>query len=110
MYRELLDRWCKANPSFYKSTYSFLGLEECKKAGFSMKEGDYLLAVVYVDRSVNWSCREYEGIKEGKKKGIDKKTNEVIINMLKKDIDYYTISDVTGKTIEEIKEIENSKK
>ena len=51
-----------------------------------------------------------EGIKEGKKKGIDKKTNEVIINMLKKDIDYYTISDVTGKTIEEIKEIENSKK
>ena len=51
-----------------------------------------------------------EGIKEGKKKGIeqgiDKKTNEVIINMLKKDIDYDTISEVTGKTIEEIKEIE----
>ena len=59
-----------------------------------------------------------EGIKEGKKKGIaqgikqgiNENKTEVIINMLKKDIDYYTISDVTGKTIEEIKEIENSKK
>ena len=59
-----------------------------------------------------------EGIKEGKKKGIaqgikqgiNENKTEIINNMLKKDIDYYTISEVTGKTIEEIKKIENSKK
>lgn len=66
MYRELLDRWCKANPSFYKSTYSFLGIEECEKAGLAMKEGDYLIAVVYVAKTSNWRGLEYEGIKEGK--------------------------------------------
>ena len=36
----------------------------------------------------------------------EEKSLEVIINMLKKKLDYNTISEVTGKTIEEIKEIE----
>ena len=31
-----------------------------------MKEGDYLIAVVYVAKSLNWCGLEYEGIKEGK--------------------------------------------
>ena len=86
MYRELLDRWCKANPGFYKSTYSFLGLEECKKAGFSMKEGDYLLAVVYVDRSVNWHGLEYEGIKgetDVNVLAVDNETIKTINSLLK---------------------------
>ena len=100
MYRELLDRWCKANPGFYKSTYSFLGLEECKKAGFSMKEGDYLLAVIYVDRSVNWSCREYEGIKEGK--SIEDYCKEELDKIMHNDgfRQYYSLLDF--KTIEEL--------
>ena len=51
-----------------------------------------------------------EGIKEGKKKGIDKKTNEVIINMLKEGSDYSFISKVTGKTVEEIKKIQEANK
>ena len=100
MYRELLDRWCKANPGFYKSTYSFLGLEECKKAGFSMKEGDYLLAVVYVDRSVNWRGLEYEGIKEGK--SIEDYCKEELDKIMHNDgfRQYYSLLDF--KTIEEL--------
>ena len=51
-----------------------------------------------------------EGIKQGKKEGkiegAEEKSLEIIINMLKKKLDYNTISEVTGKTIEEIKEIE----
>ncbi|MGN1342231.1 MAG: hypothetical protein ACI4VL_03265, partial [Bacilli bacterium] len=57
-----------------------------------------------------------EGIKEGKKKGIEQgikqgineNKTEVIINMLKKGIDYDTISEVTDKTIEEIKKLETT--
>ena len=46
-----------------------------------------------------------QGIKEGIEQGIEDKTNEVIINMLKKEMDYNVISEITGKTIDEIKEI-----
>ena len=49
-----------------------------------------------------------EGIQEGLQKGAEEKSLEVIINMLRKKLDYTIISEVTGKTIEEIKEIENN--
>ena len=47
-----------------------------------------------------------EGIQEGLQKGAEESKKEVIINMLRKKLDYTIISEVTGKTIEEIKEIE----
>ena len=50
-----------------------------------------------------------EGLKEGIEKGIEQgnmsKELELIKNMLKKGLDYQTISEVTGKTIPEIEEI-----
>ena len=49
-----------------------------------------------------------QGVKKGKMEGAEEKVLEVIINMLKKKLDYDTISEVTGKTIEEIKEIESN--
>ena len=51
-----------------------------------------------------------EGIEQGIEQGADEKTIEVIQNMLGENIDYETISKVTGKTIEDIKEIENNNK
>jgi len=47
-----------------------------------------------------------QGIKKGIKEGREEEKEQVIINMLKKGIDYNMISDITGKSIEEIKEIE----
>ena len=47
-----------------------------------------------------------EGIDEGVKKGIKEKELEVIKAMLKKNLGYNTISEVTNKSIEEIKKIE----
>ena len=53
-----------------------------------------------------------EGIKQGKEEGkiegAEESKKEVIINMLKKKLDYDTISEVTGKAIEEIKRIEET--
>ena len=53
-----------------------------------------------------------EGIKQGKKEGkiegAEESKKEVIINMLRKKLDYNAISEVTGKTIEAIKEIEET--
>ena len=49
-----------------------------------------------------------EGIKKGIKQGIQEEKLETIKNMLKNGLDYQTISEVTGKTIMEIKNIESS--
>lgn len=53
-----------------------------------------------------------EGIKKGIEQGIEQGSNskelELIKNMLSKNYDYNSISEITGKTIEEIKEIENN--
>lgn len=46
-----------------------------------------------------------EGRKEGREEGAEEKNKEVIINMINKGYGYDDISDITGKTIEEIKEI-----
>ena len=51
---------------------------------------------------------EEKGFKKGIKQGEKKKEQSIIINMLKKKLDYDTISEVTGKTVEEIKEVEKN--
>ncbi|MGM9876093.1 MAG: hypothetical protein ACI310_02570, partial [Bacilli bacterium] len=45
------------------------------------------------------------GHEEGLEQGIEDNKKEVIINMLKKEMDYNVISEITGKTIDEINEI-----
>jgi len=47
-----------------------------------------------------------KGIKEGIKEGLEQKELEVIKNMMNKNIDLQIISEVTGKSIDEIKKIE----
>ena len=51
-----------------------------------------------------------EGLEEGIQQGIEQKEFEIIKNMLNKNIDYDTISDITGKSIDEIKLIEELNK
>ena len=48
-----------------------------------------------------------QGIEKGIEQGIEDKSKEVVINMLNEGSDYNFISKISGKTIEEIKEIEN---
>ena len=61
-----------------------------------------------------WERRSIEkhlintGIEKGLKQGIEQNTISTIKSMLKKKISYEDISDITNKTIEEIKEIEES--
>jgi hypothetical protein len=54
-----------------------------------------------------------QGIEQGIEKGIEQGKNEMVINtvksMLSKKMSYEDISDIVGKSIDEIKEIENSK-
>ena len=49
-----------------------------------------------------------KGLQEGMEKGINEEKLSTIKNMLKEKISYETISKVSGKSIEEIKEIENA--
>ena len=49
-----------------------------------------------------------QGIEKGIEQGIEQKNREIIVSMLNKKMDYNTISEITGKTLEEIKEIEDS--
>ena len=48
------------------------------------------------------------GIDEGKEEGINEEKLSMIKSMLKKKLDYTIIADVSGKSVEEIKEIENT--
>ncbi len=48
-----------------------------------------------------------EGLEKGYKKGLKASLEKVIQNMISKNIDYQTISEVTGKDIDTIKKIEN---
>ena len=49
---------------------------------------------------------EEQGIEKGIEQGIEDKSKEVVINLLNEGSDYNFISKISGKTIEEIKEIE----
>jgi predicted transposase/invertase (TIGR01784 family) len=49
-----------------------------------------------------------EGIEQGKKEGIEQGIRNTITSMLKNKLDYETISKVTDKTVDEIKEIEKN--
>lgn len=49
-----------------------------------------------------------QGIEQGTLKGIEDTKLEIIKNMLIKKYSYVDISELTGKSVEEIKEIENS--
>ena len=49
-----------------------------------------------------------QGVKKGKMEGAEEKALEVITSLLKQKIDYNVIAKATGKTIEEIKEIESN--
>ena len=51
-----------------------------------------------------------EGLKEGRKEGRISGIIEMIKGMLKKNISYKDISDISGETISKIKEIEKSMK
>ena len=51
-----------------------------------------------------------QGISQGISQGIEQNTITTIKSMLKKEMSYEDISDITNKTIDEIKEIENSMK
>ena len=65
-----------------------------------MKEGDYLIAVVYVAKTVNWRGLEYEGIKEDK--SIEDWCKETLDKIASNDgfRQYYSLLDF--KTIEEL--------
>ena len=49
-----------------------------------------------------------QGLEEGRKQGIEQKTINIIKSMLGEKLNYEIISKITGKTIEEIKEIESN--
>ena len=51
-----------------------------------------------------------EGRKEGREEGVEINKIEMIKNMLNKNTDYEYISEISGKTLEEIKEIEKNMK
>lgn len=49
-----------------------------------------------------------QGIEQGIEQGKKSEKEEIVKKMLKNNLDYKTISNVTGKSIKEIKEIEKS--
>ncbi|MGM9876909.1 MAG: hypothetical protein ACI310_06780, partial [Bacilli bacterium] len=69
---------------------------------YRLKEIDERNTALQEGREEGFKLGHEEGIEEG----IEDKTKEVITNMLREKSDYEFISKITGKTIDEIKEIE----
>ena len=63
-----------------------------------------------IEENSKWYFEELkeDGFQEGMEKGIETTTTNMIKNLLKQNVDYNIISNASGKTIEEIKEIEET--
>lgn len=90
-----------------------LSMEDKKKFMKTVKEIHYkedILEDWMIEQHERWKYEdEMETARQdGIEEGIDANNREVIINMLKENIAYEIISKVTGKKIDEIKEIEES--
>jgi len=78
--------------------------------------GDLEMLYEWEDRMLNEMVKEKErrlnikeGLKEGREKGREETIRDTVKAMLKNNANYEFISKVTGKSIDEIKKIENSK-
>ena len=91
-------------------------IEECKKASkdrvfLSEWCADMFAADVEAkERQADYEDGFNDGLNNGINKGINQNTTKIIKSMLEKNYSLKDISDITGKSIEEIKEIEKSMK
>ena len=90
--------------------------ENLRKTYEDINDDTHILKSWIVEDNLRWKFeeQEYNGYQKGKLEGIEQgaesKTIEMIKNLLFQDIDYNIISSASGKTIEEIKEIEKNMK
>ena len=90
--------------------------ENLRKTYEDINDDTHILKSWIVEDNLRWKFeeQEYNGYQKGKLEGIEQgaesKTIEMIKNLLLQDIDYNIISSASGKTIEEIKEIEKNMK
>ncbi len=72
----------------------------------AVNSDEEIVAAYRNERNERWKRESIEnGLRE---EGKEENTISIIKSMLSEKIDYNTISKITGKTIEEIKEIENN--
>ena len=94
--------------------------ENLRKTYEDINDDTHILKSWIVEDNLRWKFEEQEyngyqkgkleGIEQGKLEGIESNKIEMIKNLLLQDINYNIISSASGKTIEEIKEIENNMK
>ena len=84
--------------------------EELRKTYEDINDDSRVLKSWIAEDNIRWKFEEKEeiGYQTGKEDGKETATIEMIKNMLNEKIDYNTISKITGKTIEEIQEIEKN--
>lgn len=83
-------------------------LEQFMKDVIDMSSDGFILSEWQKDKFDEIIKNNY--IESGVKEGIQSKEIEMIKNMLNKKIDYQTISEISSKSVEEIKEIEKNMK
>ena len=86
--------------------------ENLRKTYEDINDDTHILKSWIVEDNLRWKFeeQEYNGYQKGKLEGIESNKIEMIKNLLLQDIDYNIISSASGKTIEEIKEIEKNMK
>ena len=86
--------------------------ENLRKTYEDINDDTHILKSWIVEDNLRWKFeeQEYNGYQKGKLEGIESNKIEMIKNMLEENTDYSYISKISGKTVEEIKEIEKNMK
>ena len=111
--REILKAWNEERNQIWKEEMTLKnsykrGIDEGKEEG--LQEGMEKGLQKGIEKGLQEGIEKglQEGIEKGLQEGIEYNMVSMIKNMLKKKADYNFISEVSGKSIEEIKEIERN--
>lgn len=93
-------------------TLSMEEKENLRKTYEDINDNEHILKSWIAEDNLRWKFEEKEeiGYQRGHEEGLETKTIEMIKNLLNQEVDYSIISNASGKSIEEIKEIEESMK
>ena len=101
--RALLEKGLDYVHNFDKKKFPIALLKEVERE--NLNKGDWIMAAL----SSSLERERLKGEKKGKKEGEIKKAQEIALNSLRKGVDIATISEITGLTEEQIRELDSKK-
>ena len=105
--REKVMGWMTNYVKQYHSEFTWKDITEAERKAFPRKEDRVMMTIIEEARAEFEQKGLQQGIQKGIQKGRIEGKQEVVVNMLKKQLDISVISEVTGMPKEEIEKLKN---